>query len=106
MIFCKCGRSFANPVFSGFCCRSATLQNVVAKFMQRNALIFGLSMTDYPNSGGRELRLPKGTPTETGAHVKQRQWLLAFLAIVVGLGALIGGHSAYWGHRGPQAPTE
>jgi hypothetical protein len=69
-------------------------------------LIFGSSMTHYPNSGGRELPLPKGTPTETQAHVKERQWLLAFLAIVVGLGALIGGSSAYWGHRGPQAPTE
>jgi Phosphodiester glycosidase len=69
-------------------------------------LIFGLSMTDYPNSGGRELRLPKGAPTETKAHVKQRQWLLAFLAIVVGVGALIGGSLAYWGHRRPQAPTE
>ena len=69
-------------------------------------LIFGLSMTDYPNSGGRELPLPKGTATETEAHVKQRHWLLGLLALVVGVGALIGGSSAYWARRGPKAPTE
>jgi Phosphodiester glycosidase len=97
---------FANLVFSGLCCRCATLLKGRREVYATQCLIFGLSMIHYPNSGGRELPLPKGTPTETGAHVKQRQWLLAFLAIVAGVGAVIGGSSAYWGHRGPQAPTE